>query len=281
MNKTEISYTDFTWNPTHGCSSISSGCRECWARGMAKRLAAMGVKGYDPDDPFKVVCMPEKLHEPIKRRKPAVIAVSFMGDIFHDQVPDEFIDRIFSIMHLAPQHRFIILTKRAERMYRYVEGKPWSSNPVDHANMRITCQAGKMKEGVTDPSFIWPLPNVIGMVTVENQEALDERGHWLMKTPFAMRGFSAEPMLGEIDFRPYLYSLIPPYTTPNLIICGGESGRKARYMDPDWARKLRDDCKAAGTCYFMKQMSGRTKEERHAIPDDLMVREFPEIGEKQ
>lgn len=272
MNKTGINYCDFTWNPTHGCSYISTGCSACWAKGMAKRLSAMGVKGYDPDDPFKVVCMPEKLHEPLKRKKPAVIAVSFMGDLYHPDIPNEFIDRVFGVMSLAPQHRFIILTKRAERMYNYHTGLRDDPEQVWRFEQQVKESPNRFHKTAMAFRRGESLSNVIGMVTVENQEAADERIPWLMKTPFAMRGISAEPLLGEIDPNGTdAGQILGPcdecgrfdsnpdcevcqgIAALDLIVCGGESGHKARPMHPDWARRLRDDCIESNTSYFFKQ----------------------------
>ena len=105
MNRTNIEYLDYTWDPTHGCSPVSAGCRQCWALRMSKRLAGMGVRGYSKDNPFKVVCCLEKLHEPFKLKKPSRIGVSFMGDLFHDDVPFEFIWRIYP----AQQKIFMII----------------------------------------------------------------------------------------------------------------------------------------------------------------------------
>ena len=116
MNKTEIPYLNYTWSPTHGCDPVSSGCDGCYAKAMSIRLAAMGVKGYDKADPFKVVCMSDKLQEPFRKKKPAVIGVVFMGDLFHKDVPWNFQYKVFEMMCLSPQHTFIVLTKRPEIM---------------------------------------------------------------------------------------------------------------------------------------------------------------------
>ena len=284
MNKTNIDYLTHSWNPiVMRCTPTGPGCEHCWHLGMADRMAANPNFSDEVRAAYagKVgpILVESRLCEPLKG-KPKVIGVQFMGDLWHNSVPDEFIDQVFSIMHLASQHRFMILTKRAERMYHYMEGKPWSSNPADHASMRIACLAGKIKEGVTDPSYIWPLPNVMGMVTVENQETAAERIPWLLKTPFAMRGVSVEPMLGAVDLENIMvpegfsrsddtYSLswntltgwraTSPYsgcdgnTTLDLVIAGGESGSGARPMHPDWARGLRNQCQAAGIPFFFKQ----------------------------
>ena len=119
MNKTGIQYLDFTWNPTHGCTPISDGCRLCWAARTAKRLAGMGVGGYDKAEPFRVTYHPDRLVEPLKLRKPARIGVSFMGDLFHEYVHDGFIRRVIEITAETAQHQYLILTKRPTRMRKY------------------------------------------------------------------------------------------------------------------------------------------------------------------
>lgn len=279
MNKTGIDYCDFTFNPTHGCSHAGTpGCDFCWARNMSKRLAAMGAKGYAPDDPFKVVCMPDKLNEPLKRKKPAIIAVSFMGDLHHPDVPVEFIDRVVGVMALATQHRFIILTKRAERMHDYFTGlrddpkQAWRFEQQSEVAGKFHKAAMTFRRGKS-------LPNVIGMVTVENPETADKRIPWLLKTPFAMRGVSAEPLLSELDltqvkvpddecqltthgYLEYHFNALDmmdedrfhnPPSKLDWCIVGGESSSGARPMHPQWARNLRDQCVETGTPFFFKQ----------------------------
>src|ERR1035437_3401636 len=120
MNKTNISYLDFTWNPIHGCSEISVGCKECWARKMANRQAGIGTDGYNPLEPFKPMFMFDKLNEPVLRKKPAIIGVGFMGDLFHEDFTDEQIDQIFAVMAMAKHHKYILLTKRPYRMQEYL-----------------------------------------------------------------------------------------------------------------------------------------------------------------
>lgn len=117
---TKIEYLDVSWNPTHGCTPIATGCKNCWAARRARRLVSMGVPGYPADDPFRVTCRPDRLAQPLKWRKPRQVGVSFMGDLFHDDVPDEFIDRVFDVMWHAHRHTFVVLTKRYDRLVNYV-----------------------------------------------------------------------------------------------------------------------------------------------------------------
>lgn len=246
MNKTSIEYLDFTWNPVTGCTPVSDGCAHCWARAMH------GRKMWG-DRPFSEVTLhPERLEEPLRRKKPARIGVCLMGDLFHDKVPDGFIDRVFDVM-LQCDHRFFVLTKRPERMESYFTG------------------------------FLYPalLPNVLKNlwlgVSVENQATADERIPLLLRTPAAVRFVSLEPMLEYVNltcvsdlYFDALYGFNEGKEKIDWVICGGESGPKARPMKEEWARSVRDQCKVAGVPFFMKQMSGRT-----TIPDDLKVREFP------
>jgi protein gp37 len=197
------------------------------------------------------------LTQPLRWRRPRRIFVCAHGDLFAESVPDEWIDRVFAVMALAPQHTFQVLTKRAKRM------RKWASAP-DRLS-RIAARAFFM-EGEFQPQ--WPLPNVWLGVSVEDQMRADERIPDLLATPAAVRFVSAEPLLGPIDFRrvspngvQLIDTLIGRSTTPDYsgwprldwIIVGGESGPGARPMHPDWARAIRDQCAAAGVAFFFKQ----------------------------
>ena len=207
-----ISWTDDTWNPIVGCTKVSNGCRNCWAERMARLH-------YNKDFPNgwdgHVKLIPERLELPLRWRKPRKIAVGLMGDIFHPDVPDEFIDKVFQVVLDAPQHIFQILTKRPLRMMDYITQFPW----------------GRV------PDNLW-----LG-ISVEDQKTADERIPLLLETPGAVRWVSYEPALGPIviDF------------FPDWIICGGESGPGARPIHPDWVRSVRDQCVAAGVPFHFKQ----------------------------
>ena len=234
---TKIEWADETWNPVTGCTPISVGCKHCYAERMSKRLA--GRFGYPADDPFRVTLHPDKLGQPLRWRKPRRVFVCSMGDLFHDAVPFSYIQNVWNIMETARQHTFMVLTKRPERMEEF-----------------LTTVAGRFAVR----GYMNPLPNVIGMVTAENQEQADERIPWLLRSPFAVRGVSVEPMLGPVDIGDLLgdaYSSMHGGFAPGIdwIICGVETGPGARPMDLDWARDLRDQCVAAGTPYFFKRDS--------------------------
>lgn len=239
MNKTNIEYLDYTWNVTHGCSPVSIGCQNCWAKTTANRLAHMGQRGYSIDDPFKVVCCDWKLDEPQKVRKPSRIGVSFMGDLFHEDVPFEFIDKVIKVIYKTKQHQFLILTKRSDRMAEYFKQLYHSHLAIPNLWLGVS---------VEHPDYLW---------------RIDE----LLKIKATVRFVSFEPMLGKVKLspkhlcRPNICAEPPciiaetpcPYPMLNWVIVGGESGHKARPMHPDWVRSIRDQCKDAGVPFFFKQ----------------------------
>lgn len=279
MTKTKIEWTDETWNPIVGCSVVSPGCTHCYAMRTAHRMDANpktpqyhGLTKMVNGNPVWTGAV--KLHEPallkpLSWKKPRMIFVNSMGDLFHEWVEDEWIDRVFAVMALCPQHTFQVLTKRAERMQAYV------SNIVND-RPRFTKWAARARpiaEGVGYPHGTvpprWPLPNVWLGVSAEDQRRADERIPYLRATPAAVRFVSAEPLLGQIHF-----DCVPQpssWTTPtdnvsdgvhalrhvdaslDWVIVGGESGPNARPMHPDWARSIRDQCVEAGTAFFFKQ----------------------------
>ncbi len=241
MNKTNIEYLDYTWNPTHGCSKISSGCAHCWASDMAKRLAGMGVKGYSMDDPFKVVCSPEKLDEPLRIKKPSVIGVSFMGDLFHEDVPWNFRYKVFETILLNHQHIFIILTKRPENMRKN----------MNSISFHLERNYGKDSEIIMKHGFnnLW-----LG-VSISTQKDADDLIPVLLNTPAAVRFVSVEPMLEYIDFAPQWMDKHRYFETGTLdgIICGAESGPGCRPFKYEWAWNLLEQCQDAHTPFFYKQ----------------------------
>lgn len=263
MSKSKIEWTDRTWNPVSGCTKISPGCQNCYAERMSKRLA--GRCGYPKDDPFKVTVHPERLDEPLRWKKPSRVFVCSMGDLFHPNVPDEFIFKVFNTMTNAQWsfgHKFMVLTKRPERMKMIIQ-----AIEADLAEQRKPI---KNPNGTTTHNlvFSFPLQNIWLGVTAENQEQADKRIPVLLQIPAAVRFVSVEPMLGPVDLLKNgdilcrcegCMSMAKEHPgSPGLqridwIICGGESGHGARPMHPDWARNLRDQCQAAGVPFFFKQ----------------------------
>lgn len=235
---TKIEWATETWNPVTGCSPISPGCQNCYAARMAKRLA--GRHGYPKDNPFSVTLHPERLNQPFKYKNPRRVFVCSMGDLFHNDVPFEFIKAVLArTCGITTEcHTFIVLTKRPARMKAFFE---W---------MTIEPSLGKI-------GIEWPLPNIWLGVTAENQDQADKRIPLLMDIPATVRFVSVEPMLGPVDLTPWLpHYLDFSYTTdpPRLdwVIAGGETGTGARPIHPDWVLSLRDQCVASKTPFFFK-----------------------------
>lgn len=260
--RTKIEWTEATWNPVTGCTPISPGCVHCYARRMAKRLA--GRCGYPaaPNE-FSVTLHPDKLGEPLQWKKPRRVFVCSMSDLFHEDVPFEFIDRVFAVAAVSPQHTFQILTKRPHRMLDYLAESVALDNWAHQIEDVVLQEFGHV-------TFIEPpLPNVWLGATIENQEQADKRIPLLLQTPAAVRFVSVEPMLGPVNLSGmagkyidnFLVSLNVrfhdrnrDFRRPGLdwIICGGETGPGARPMHPDWVRSLRDQCQEASVPFFFK-----------------------------
>lgn len=243
-DKTKIVWTDATWNPVTGCTKVSQGCKHCYAERDWARLVHMpAFSGRAFTD---VACHPERLDQPLHWKKPRRIFVNSMSDLFHEDVPDEFIDQVFAVMAQSPQHTFQVLTKRPERMREYM------NHPV-----RLNMWADAEIPLVSSEWGDFPLPNVWLGVSVEDQATAYERIPLLLQTPAAVRWISAEPLLGPVDLRYFNYNYLDklPKGVISLdwVVVGGESGPKARPMHPDWARSLRDQCQAAGVSFLFKQ----------------------------
>lgn len=242
MKKTRIEWADSTWNPITGCSKVSEACDNCYAERMATRFA--GMHGYPKENPFGVTLHSERLYEPLHWQKPRRIFVCSMSDLFHEDVLQGWVDDIFDAMSKAPQHVFMLLTKRPERMKAMLEdlSKRWISNVIGPG---------------TGPR--WPLENVWLGVTAENQRTADERIPVLLNTPAEKHFVSVEPMLGRVDLSEYLpgakwwKSEVLMSSWLDWVICGGETGPGARPMHPDWPRGLRNQCQQAEVPFFFKQ----------------------------
>ena len=302
---TTIEWTDATWNPITGCSVMSPGCTNCYAMRLAgtrlqhdpSRAGLARATKAGPVWTGEVRFNEQWLDQPLRWRRPRRIFVCAHGDLFHEAVPDVWIDRVLAVMALAPQHSFQVLTKRPERMRDYLAHiqAEFDASP-DDLNERFgahcaqlsgdPCAAGWFEDHVN-----WPLPNVWLGVSVEDQLRADERIPILLDTPAAVRWVSAEPLLGPVDLYggdpdPRLGGVIAgeglslvqwwrhddPRGAPlrpgvDWVVAGGESGPGARPMHPDWARSLRDQCAAAGVPFLFKQW-GEWAELRgpHGIP---------------
>lgn len=297
---TNISWAQESWNPVTGCSKVSEGCRNCYAAAMAPRLAAQGIEGYTelpwtyPNAGANVHLHYDRLSKPLGWRRPRKVFVNSMSDLFHVQVPDEFIDKVFAVMALAPRHTFQVLTKRPERMSAYLE----DSTAHDEWEHRIEHVAFEIlrERGIEDyPIIEAPLRNVWLGTSVEDQRAANERIPHLLKTPAAVRFLSCEPLLGPVNLRGWLglscnncgsdVSMTmacvicgepPTEESRNIswVIAGGESGPGYRPMDPGWARSLRDQARSAGVAFFYKQSSG-ARPGKDPLLDGQQWRQFP------
>lgn len=239
----KIEWTDLVWNPVTGCSKVSAGCENCYAERLANRFWR-GRKFTD------VRCHEERLNQPLTWKKPALVFVNSMSDLFHPKVPTGFIYDCWKVMEAAPWHTFLILTKRPQKMRTMLRGAIWG-----HEN---------------------PLPNVWLGVSIEDQKTADYRIPLLLQTPAALRFVSAEPLLEEIDLSAYMRGRGERRDLPWLdwVICGGESGPKKRPFNIAWARSLMFQCRVLKTPFFMKQIDKKTE-----IPKDLMIRQFPKKQE--
>lgn len=228
-----IEWTQCTWNPVTGCTKISPGCAHCYAERMARRLHAMGNRRYA--DGFRLTLHEDLLEEPLKWRGPRVVFVNSMSDLFHEDVPVEFVRQVFETMVLAKQHTFQVLTKRAERMASLAPSLPWPTNVWAGVTVEGTAQA-------------WRIDH-------------------LRAVPAAVRFVSAEPLLGPL---PGL-----GLRGIDWLIAGGESGPGARAMHPAWVRDLRDRCAASGTAFFFKQWGGVRKKQAGRILDGREWSDMP------
>ena len=213
--KTTIEWTEQTWNPSVGCSKITSGCNHCYAEVMARRLKAMGVKGYE--NGFRLTILPERLEDPIKRRRPTIYFVNSMSDLFHEQIPDDYLRQVLAVIKKSPQHTFQVLTKRAERMADFFQGQ-------------------------APPRNVW-----LG-VTVENRSEGMPRIDYLRKIDAVVRFVSAEPLLEDLG--------VIDLSGLHWVIVGGESGPKARPMKCEWVMNIKGQCDAQGVAFFFKQWGG-------------------------
>lgn len=231
--KSSIEWTETTWNPLTGCTKISPGCKNCYADRMAHRLFAMGVERYR--NKFQLTLHEGSLREPYSWKKPRMVFVNSMSDLFHKDVPTIFIQRVFKVMQDNPQHQFQVLTKRAERLEKVASDLEWPRN-------------------------VW-----MG-VSVESQE-YTWRIKYLRAVPAHIRFLSIEPMLGPISKL--------PLKGIHWVIVGGESGPKARPIEKDWVRTVRDLCKKSKVPFFFKQWGGVRKHETGRTLDRKTWNEFP------
>jgi len=272
---TNIPYLDEVWNLTRGCTKVSAGCKNCYAERLLRRFCTDTLTGDYRFDGFKAdcpieLCDDKVLDRPLHWRKPRRVGVCFMSDLFHEKVPDEFLDKVFAVMALTPQHTYVLLTKRPERMREYLRRE-------DHAELVYQAARHLRSLGWPTGSYVvpsWPLPNVWLGVSVENQQAADERIPLLLETPAEHRWVSAEPLLGPVDLHLYL----PPYAGSGIdwVAVGGESGPHSRSMEQHWLAQVLLDCNVAAVPAYAKQDSGPRPGMQGRIPDALWaVKQLP------
>jgi len=236
-DKSAIEWTDATWNPVTGCTKVSPGCKHCYAERLAARLQAMGNPRYR--NGFRVTLHPDQLQLPLRWAQPRRIFVNSMSDLFHEAVPEAFIQEVFAIMARAPWHIFQVLTKRAERLVALAPRLRW-------------------------PAHVWQ------GVSVENARYAS-RVASLVTVPAQVRFLSVEPLLGPISGL--------PLDGIHWVIVGGESGPGARPANPAWVREIRDQCVAVGIPFFFKQWGGKTAKSGGRILDDRTWDQLPDLTE--
>lgn len=286
---TNIEWTDETWNPVVGCKKVAPGCAHCYAETMAKRLAKMGQKQYaavvnETGWNGKAVTVPEALDKPLRWRKGRRIFVCSMSDLFHDDVPFEYIAAVYGVMAACPQHTFQVLTKRPERMLEFMR---WWQQPKAMFGLgaSVHCKVGGVSvfptpayRALTDAEhgkLQWPLPNVWHGTSIANQADADKNIPILLQVPSAVRFVSAEPLVGPVDLTPWPgneviawghegrvgiaeFEVKPPRL--HWVIVGGESGPNARPCDVAWIRSIVEQCKAAGVACFVKQLGANIRD---------------------
>jgi protein gp37 len=313
--ESSIEWTDVTWNPVTGCDRVSPGClcAHCYALDLAARLKGMGQKRYQRDgDPktsgpgFGLTLHPDKLEEPLRWRKPRMVFVNSMSDLFHEEIPDEYIDQVFEVMENSVGHIFQVLTKRPERMLAYVERRTrcGACNSTGEDMAGFGCGECNGPVGVAPEEGIHAVhPRIWLGVSIENRRFV-HRADLLRQTPAAVRFISAEPLLGPLFNRPRPGCPTPGQWGPNLdltdidwLIAGGESGPKARPMRVEWVRSVLDAClrtregwsewsdpdaapappppATTGTAFFFKQWGGRTPKAGGRELDGRTWDEFP------
>jgi protein gp37 len=250
MKNTKIEWTEKIWNPSIGCSKISEGCYNCYAERFALRLKAMGHPDYKNGFNFKI--LPHRLNEPLKIKKPSMFFVNSMSDLFHEEMPFDYLDKIFEVINETPQHTYQILTKRAERLYEYLN---------------------EYLQNKSLPKNVW-----IG-VTVEKSK-YKYRIDLLRKVNSTIRFISFEPLLddiGELDL-----------SDIHWVIVGGESGKRARPMKKEWVDQIFNQCKKNTIPFFFKQWGAwsidgvkRSKKKNGRLFNGIELNEYPIVFQNQ
>lgn len=230
-----IEWTMATWNPLLGCTKYSDGCENCYAERIALQFQRKGIRNYE--NGFNLKLLPERLELPLRWKKPKLIFVDSMCDLFHGEVPLEYIEKVFDVMNRADRHLFQILTKRSKRMVELAPRLRWNSNIM----MGITIESGKYRDRLDD----------------------------LRQVPAKMKFLSIEPLIGPVGNL--------DLDGIDWVIVGGESGPRARIMEEAWVRGIRDLCRASGVAFWFKQQSEYGGIKREAVLDGKYYKEFPSL----
>jgi len=287
--KSKIEWTDATWNPVTGCSPVSAGCDNCYAARMVKRFPhlhdarkqravplTIHPKGF-----WNIQFHPSRLDQPLRWKRPRRIFVCSMGDLFNEEVKDEWIDKVIGATRHAPQHTFMILTKRPGRMRTYFSDSPGVA--MVRANREAQNMSKPRNFICPESPSVWPRHNLWLGVTAENQEMADLRIPFLLQTPAAKRFVSVEPMLGSVRLGSLWWNAKisgggAPWAIDSLdwVIAGCESGPRRRPCNIEWLRSLRDQCVAAGVPFFLKQMDINGRLVKMPILDGRVWAQVPE-----
>lgn len=235
MSQSSIEWTQMTWNPTTGCSKVSAGCKYCYAEIMSARLQAMGLDKYK--DGFEVRTHDDALLIPYTWKKPKIVFVNSMSDLFHEKIPSEFIEKVFTVMNNNPQHIFQVLTKRCERLVAMHTQLEWT-------------------------------PNIWQGVSVENEKVI-YRVDLLRQTNAMVKFLSCEPLIGPLDGL--------DLNGIDWAIVGGESGRKARQMNMQWVLDIQKKCKESKVHFFFKQWGGTNKKKARRTLNGTTYDEMPTV----
>lgn len=306
---TSIEWTDETWTPVTGCQQITPGCGHCYAKTEHDRRHAAYLAGNRMAPqyavPFEnVQLQPKRLTQPLSWRQPRRIFVCSGADLFHDDVPLEYLARVWAVMALAPRHTFQVLTKRPARMRAVLRHPDFYGLVLDAAHEFRSARKDLYSVPVSNPAHAAFYPQIWVGVSVENQRFANERIPILLDTPAAVRFLSCEPLLGPLDFTsgggegadPWTFSMLrgedgvePPIPGIDWVIVGGESGKGARRFELNWGESILDQCRTAGVPAFMKQIGahatlggpdfpysiGGHGDDMERWPNQFRVREFP------
>ena len=268
MSKSKIPYTEYLWETVGGCTKCSPGCQNCYSIPLVGNRLSHNPR-YDglvknKNWTGKIKLFEDRLEQPRHWRAPRTIFVNPRSDTFHPDVPFEFVDKMFAVMALCPQHKFLVLTKRPDRMVEYINTKNrWKNH--------VLKEAEKIHGPWQTPlKYYWPQPHIIHMTTICNQEEADRNIPLVLQIQGAKLGLSIEPMLGPVDIQRYL-----TYGDIDWVVVGCESGPNRRPCKLEWIESIVNQCKAAGVKCYVKQidLDGKVEKDINKFPKQVRVRD--------